>query len=156
MFRFSARRCGNTAAESIKPESARHRRHFAVDNQRLDRQRSRRRQEIAVAMMTGRDYEARNSRRAKNRGIVDRTRPQPAPYRLDRHLLDYREGATCAFEQRIKAARRNGVVEAALLDGRADDDPAVALRSHVDLLGPDDVGKRAGVWRRLHCKRLAL
>jgi len=51
---------------------------------------------------------------------------------------------------------RNGVVEAALLDGRADDQPAVALGGHVDLLRPHDVSERSGIGRRANRKCLPL
>ena len=124
VFRFAV---ADLAAKSIEPERLRHRRHVAVGDQRLDGERRRGRQQVAVAMMTGGDRKARDRRRAEDRRVVDRAWPEPGPHRLDRHLLDGRKGAARAFQQRIKAARRDGIVEAAFLDGGADDQPAVAL-----------------------------
>src|SRR5258707_7344154 len=69
---------------------------------------------------------------------------------------DRRKGGPPAFEKCKRPPRRDGVVEAALLDGGADDQPAVALGGHVDLLRPHDVSERSRVGRRANRKRLPL
>jgi hypothetical protein len=138
----------------MEPERLRYGRQGPVGDQRFNSERRRRSEQIAVAMMARCEHQAWDWRWPEDRGVVDRAWPEAGPHGLDRHLLDGRKGAACALKQRKKTTRRDGVVEAALLDGRADDEPAVALRGHVDLLRPDDVSERSGISRCPHRKRL--
>ncbi len=82
-----------------------------------------------------------------DRRVVVGGRAVAAPHGLDLHLLDARQHPSRAFEQGVEPARRHARAKPAILHRRADDEVAVALRGHVDLLGPDHAGQRAGLAR---------
>src|SRR5262249_55431968 len=78
--------------------------HGAGDHEIVDRLGGDRRQQDAVAVMAGREHQTGNAGVAQNRRVVVRGRPQTAPDRLDLHVLDRRQRAPRAFEQREYAA----------------------------------------------------
>src|SRR5215813_14330228 len=90
--------CARREAREAEPRGRP--RHGAGDHQVVDRLGGDRGEQDAVAMMTGRQYEARNAGGAQNGRIVVRGRPQAGPDRLDLHVLDRGQRTPRAFEQR--------------------------------------------------------
>src|SRR5947207_3374426 len=83
-------------------------------------------QQDPVAVMARRDHEPVEAARAKHRRVVTRARPETDPGLGDRQFLDRRDRAPSAFDESEETARGQARVEAALLDGAADDEASVA------------------------------
>ena len=78
--------------------------------------------------------------RPEHRRIVARAGPEADPHLGDRQFLDGRHGAPGPLDQREHPAGGELVVEAALLDGGADHQPAVAARHQI-------AARRHSTWR---------
>ncbi len=105
-------------------------------------------QQNAVAMMAGGDDQPVDAARSQHRRIVARARPEPDPHLGDRQFLDRRDRAPGALDQREHPARGEALIEPALFDRGADDQPAVTARHQIAARQPHHMAQQRR--RRVH------
>ena len=110
-----------------------------------------RRQQDAIAVMAGGIDQSLDRARAEDRCVVAAAGTMADPHFLDRQFLDRRHRPPGGIEQREKAAGGHRGVEAFLLDGGADDQPAIAARHQIDARRPQHMVDQRR--RRVHAQR---
>ena len=93
-------------------------------------------------MVSGCDNKPIETARTEHRCIVSRTWTKTHPGLRDRQLLNPRDSAPCTFEQRKQAPGRQRIIEAALLNCLADDEPPVLTRHQIPARQPNDVAQQ--------------
>src|SRR5208283_5427640 len=137
--------------EAFEAERLYRRLDHIVENETRHGVRRHRRQQDAVAMVAGGIEQTFQRTASEDRRIVAAARPVTDAHFLDRQFLDRRHRAPGGLEQREHAAGGDRLVKALLLDGGADDQPAVAPRHHISARRPDHVGDER--CRRIHAQR---
>src|SRR5262245_11302246 len=115
----------------LDPEGADRRIDRALEHEPRNRIGGDRRKEDAVAVVAGRVNQPLDRAGTEDRGVIAAAGAMADPHLLDRQLLDRGHHPPRGIEQREQAAGRERGVEGALLDGGADDQPAVAARHEV-------------------------